>query len=101
VTCPFCLAHWVVALAPEPTRLVAALLSAEVLSNFVLGEGVIYGRFLTALVNFLIIAATLFFIIRVFENMQRRREVDAEPDVLKTDEVVLLGEIRDILRERV
>src|SRR5215212_8170794 len=48
----------------------------------------------------LIIAATLFVIIRVFENMQRRRSVDAEPEVLKTDEVVLLGEIRDILRER-
>ena len=28
-------------------------------------------------------AATLFFIIRVFENMQRRRGVDAEPDVLE------------------
>src|SRR3954453_4789815 len=69
--------------------------------TFTIGEGVIYyGRFLTALINFLIIAATLFFIIRVFENMQRRRSVDAEPEVLKTDEVVLLGEIRDILRER-
>ena len=45
-------------------------------------------------------AATLFFIIRVFENMQRRRGVDAEPDVLETDEVVLLEEIRDLLRER-
>jgi hypothetical protein len=42
LTCPFCLAHWVATafgfafiLAPEPTRLVAALLSAEVLANFV------------------------------------------------------------------
>ena len=29
-------------------------------------------------------AATLFFIIRVFENRQRRRGVDAEPDVLES-----------------
>jgi large conductance mechanosensitive channel len=38
------------------------------------GSGIIhYGRFLTALVNFLIIAATLFVIIRVFEQLQRRQ----------------------------
>jgi large conductance mechanosensitive channel len=69
-----------------------------------LGEGVIYyGRFLTALVNFLIIAATLFVIIRSFEELQQRRrsggELD-EPAEEKTDEVLLLGEIRDLLRER-
>ena len=69
-----------------------------------IGEGVIYyGRFLTALVNFLIIAATLFVIIRAFEELQKRRrrsgEVD-EPEEEKTDEVLLLGEIRDLLRER-
>jgi hypothetical protein len=41
LTCPFCLAHWVATafgfafvLAPEPTRVVAALLSAEALANF-------------------------------------------------------------------
>ena len=42
--------------------------------TFTLGEGVIYyGRFLTALINFLIIAATLFVIIRAFEELQKRR----------------------------
>ena len=70
--------------------------------TFTIGEGVIYyGRFITALINFLIIAATLFVIIRTFENMQRRRRsIDEEPDVVKTDEVVLLTEIRDALRQR-
>jgi large conductance mechanosensitive channel len=70
--------------------------------TFTIGEGVIYyGRFITALINFLIIAATLFVIIRTFENMQRRRRgVDDEPDVVKTDEVVLFTEIRDALRQR-
>jgi large conductance mechanosensitive channel len=66
------------------------------------GSGIIhYGRFLTALVNFLIIAATLFVIIRVFEQLQRRRgprEVEEEP--LKSDEALLLTEIRDLLRGR-
>src|SRR6187431_1419585 len=40
--------------------------------TFTIGEGVIfYGRFLTALVNFLIIAATLFVIIRSFEELEK------------------------------
>jgi large conductance mechanosensitive channel len=72
--------------------------------TFTIGEGVIYyGRFLTALINFLIIAATLFVIIRAFEELQKRRrrsgEID-EPEEEKTDEVLLLGEIRDLLRDR-
>ena len=70
--------------------------------TFTLGEGIIYyGRFLTALINFVIIAATLFIIIKAFEEMQKRRKVAGE-DVAedKSDEVVLLGEIRDLLRDR-
>ena len=61
-----------------------------------------YGRFLTALVNFLIIAATLFVVVRSFEQLQKRRRAsgEAEPDEEKSDEVLLLGEIRDLLRER-
>jgi large conductance mechanosensitive channel len=71
--------------------------------TFTINSGVIYyGRFLTALINFLIIAATLFVIIRAFEEMQkrRRRNLDEEPDEEKTDEVILLGEIRDLLRQQ-
>ncbi len=70
--------------------------------NFTLNDGIIYyGRFLTALVNFLIIAATLFVIIKAFEEMQkRRRHAGEDVDEEKSDEVVLLSEIRDLLRER-
>ena len=70
--------------------------------TFTINDGIIYyGRFLTALINFLVIAATLFVIIRAFEEMQKRRKGDGE-DVAddKSDEVVLLGEIRDLLRDR-
>ena len=70
--------------------------------TFTIGDGIIYyGKFLTALINFLIIAATLFVIIRAFEAMQKRRGRGDEPEVLKTDEVVVLEEIRDLLRTRV
>jgi large conductance mechanosensitive channel len=70
--------------------------------TFTVNDGIIYyGRFLTALINFLIIAATLFVIIKAFEEMQKRRKSAGE-DVAedKRDEVVLLGEIRDLLRDR-
>ena len=43
--------------------------------TWTLNGGVIYyGRFLTALVNFLIVAATLFVVIKAFEEMQKRRK---------------------------
>lgn len=67
-----------------------------------IGDGIIYyGRFLTALVNFLIIAATLFVIVRSFEELQKRRRRDGVvPEEEQSDEVLLLGEIRDLLREQ-
>jgi large conductance mechanosensitive channel len=71
--------------------------------TFTLNGGVIYyGRFLTALVNFLIVAATLFVVIKAFEEMQKRRtrNIDEIPEDEKSDEVVLLTEIRDLLGER-
>jgi large conductance mechanosensitive channel len=70
--------------------------------TFTINGGIIYyGRFLTAFINFLIIAATLFVIIRAFEEMQARRRRAGE-DVAEdqSDEVVLLSEIRDLLRDR-
>ena len=65
------------------------------------GSAIRYGAFLTALINFLIIAATLFVVIKAFEEMQKRRKGAGE-DVAedKSDEVVLLSEIRDMLSER-
>jgi large conductance mechanosensitive channel len=65
---------------------------------------VYYGRFLTALVNFLIIAATLFVIVRSFEHLRERAvrrgevaEAEAAPEQVQIE---LLTEIRDALRER-
>ncbi len=69
--------------------------------TFTINDGIIYyGKFLTALINFLIIAATLFVIIKAFEEMQKRRKGAGEDvDEEKSDEVVLLSEIRDLLRD--
>jgi large conductance mechanosensitive channel len=63
--------------------------------TFDIGDGVIrYGAFLTAVVNFLLIALALFFVIRAINVFIRKG--GAAP----TDEVRLLTEIRDELRAR-
>ena len=62
--------------------------------TFDLGDGVVrYGRFITALINFLIIGTVLFFIVRTAEVFFNRAEK-------KPTEVELLTEIRDELRRR-
>ena len=58
-----------------------------------IGDGVIrYGAFLTAAVNFLLIAVTLFFVMRIAERFFETEEEK------KPSEVDLLTEIRDELR---
>jgi large conductance mechanosensitive channel len=64
-----------------------------------------YGTFLTALVSFLIIAASLFVIVRSFQKLQQLRRSDASVDGVDEDQPALtvseelLAEIRDLLRE--
>ncbi len=67
--------------------------------GFALGDATIrVGAFLTALVNFLIVATVLFFIMRAAARFQR--PAVEETPAPESDEVVLLREIRDSLRAR-
>lgn len=60
-----------------------------------------YGNFIQALVNFLIIAFVLFLVIRAYNNMKARFEKPVVPaDVPLPADVVLLTEIRDLLKDR-
>ncbi len=81
------------------------------------GEALNYGSFITAVINFLIIAFILFLIIKAFNGASKKaeariakiakktgksiEEVKAEetPAVQKSDEVILLEEIRDLLKK--
>jgi large conductance mechanosensitive channel len=59
-----------------------------------------YGTFVTDVLNFLIIAAAIFLVVRVFEKLQDRRrrgDVDVEDTPAPTDETLILGEIRDLI----
>jgi large conductance mechanosensitive channel len=60
--------------------------------TFDIGDGVVrYGRFITAVVNFVIIGTVLFFIVRAVQKVFRQQEG-------KPTQVELLTEIRDELR---
>ena len=63
---------------------------------------VYYGKFLTAVVHFVIVAFTLFVIVRAFDALQARtvRIVAEKAPAPPTPEVEVLTEIRDLLRER-
>jgi large conductance mechanosensitive channel len=64
-----------------------------------IGDGVVfYGRFINALINFAIIAATLFVIVRVYEAMKERRSPAEKAE--DPTELDVLTEIRDLLASR-
>ena len=64
------------------------------------GSKIVYGSTLTALIQFAIVAAAVYFVVVVpMQAMAVRRGVEDETPA-PSDEVVLLTDIRDALRER-
>jgi large conductance mechanosensitive channel len=74
---------------------IARYLDLESLADITIGP-VLVGTFIAALLAFLIVASVLFFVLRAAARFQRSAEVQT-PD---TDEILLLREIRDLLRQR-
>lgn len=63
------------------------------------GAVLAYGSFITAAVNFLILAFIIFMLVRAVNNMMKEEEeAPAEPAAPAAD-VVLLEEIRDLLKK--
>ena len=58
---------------------------------------VLYGEFITALLDFIIVAFVMFMLVRGINNMKKAEE-EAAPAAPPANEV-LLGEIRDLLRK--
>jgi large conductance mechanosensitive channel len=64
-----------------------------------IGDGVIrYGSFINAIINFVIIGATLFVVVRVYEKMKSLRSPAEKAE--DPSEVEVLVEIRELLRSR-
>ena len=71
------------------------------LSNlkFTIGEATFkYGSFLNAVINFLIIALVVFFLIKLVNNITPKKEVEEDP--APTNEEIYLRQIRDLLQEK-
>jgi large conductance mechanosensitive channel len=59
-----------------------------------------YGSFIQSVVDFLIIGFSIFFFIKLIMS-KKKKEADSEPaPVLPSNEEILLGEIRDLLKEK-
>lgn len=59
-----------------------------------------YGKFINALISFLIVAWVLFLVIKGMNAMKRKQEAAPATAPEKPEDVKLLGEIRDLLKER-
>lgn len=63
------------------------------------GAVLAYGSFLTLVVNFLIIAFVLFMVVRTMNKFKRKEETKSAEPPKPPAEVVLLTEIRDLLKK--
>ena len=62
---------------------------------------ILYGNFIQAIVNFIIIAAVIFLIVRSYNKLQRdKEEAIPPPPPEPSAEEKLLAEIRDLLKEQ-
>jgi len=57
-----------------------------------------YGAFIQSIVDFLIISFCIFMMVKLFEKLKHEEPVQEE--VKKSEEVVLLEEIRDLLKKK-
>jgi len=65
------------------------------------GEAAIsYGAFIQSVVDFLIISSCIFFFIKMLNRLKRKEEATPAPPAAPGPEIVLLTEIRDLLKEK-
>lgn len=64
-------------------------------------NGVAYGNFLSAVINFLIVGTTLFFIVKAANKVMAKKPAEEEIiEVVETTQEQLLAEIRDLLANK-
>ncbi len=70
---------------------------------FKIGDAEIkYGAFIQTIVDFLIVAFCIFLVIQIFEKFKKKEAEKPEepPAIVKSDEAILLEEIRDLLKNK-
>ncbi|EJR51204.1 large conductance mechanosensitive channel protein MscL [Bacillus paramycoides] len=64
-------------------------------------SSIMYGNFIQTIFDFLIIAASIFVFIKVFNTLTSKKEEEKEEELPEpTKEEALLGEIRDLLKQQ-
>lgn len=58
------------------------------------------GLFIQAIINFLITALVLFFVVKFFNSFKKKEEAKPAPPPVEPEDVKLLKEIRDLLKEQ-
>ena len=63
---------------------------------------IMYGSFIQQVLDFLIISLCIFVFVKVIAKITNKKEIEeeSEKENKKTDEVILLEEIRDLLKEK-
>jgi large conductance mechanosensitive channel len=59
-----------------------------------------YGRFINTIISFIIVAFSIFLLIRAINSMKKQEEAAPAPPPAPSNEEKLLAEIRDILKQR-
>lgn len=81
---------WV--LQPEVLNEAGEVVTAEV--------AVRYGVFIQSIISFLLIALSVFILIKVISGLKRKKKEEPKPEPKPDPQVVLLTEIRDLLKEK-
>ena len=65
-----------------------------------IGSGILIGNFIQAVINFLITAFVLFLVVKFFNSFKKKAEEQPAPEPVVPEDVQLLTEIRDLLKNQ-
>jgi large conductance mechanosensitive channel len=83
------------------TTLSVTVLDGKVLEGAVEGGAIIaYGQFIQNIIDFLIIALCIFFIVKLLSKFKKKKAEEPKAAIAPTSEELLLTEIRDLLKEK-
>jgi large conductance mechanosensitive channel len=62
-------------------------------------EGVLYGKFIASVINFIVTAFIIFILIKAMNKAKKKTEEKSTTDIVATKDQELLTEIRDLLKK--
>ncbi len=77
-----------------------AVMSGDVMvSDAIAAVSIKYGMFFQNTIDFIIVAFAIFLFVRLISRLQKKEEAAPKPAPLPSNEEILLGEIRDLLKK--